>query len=71
MTWFPIFGAGFLVGWWMCAANWPLSDRRRGRPPEGSYGSRLDPRCIQRGNGNGGYQPRPQQGTPYPPPSEP
>lgn len=23
MSWFPIFGAGFLAGWWMCAATWP------------------------------------------------
>ncbi len=32
MTWFPIFGAGFLVGWWVCAATWPRAcyrDRRR------------------------------------------
>lgn len=107
MTWFPIFFAGFLAGWWMCAATWPLSGRRPRRPPEGSYGPCLDPGCIQRGNaGNnpttpkpeiipkpqpasGGrhqwmhdlrpdltrepfvYQPRPQQGTPNPPPSEP
>jgi hypothetical protein len=28
MTWFPIFGAGFLVGWWVCAFTWPISDRR-------------------------------------------
>jgi len=28
MSWFPIFAAGFLVGWWMCAATWPLSNRR-------------------------------------------
>jgi len=34
MTWFPIFSAGFLVGWWMCAATWPRAcDRDRRRSP--------------------------------------
>jgi hypothetical protein len=28
MSWFPIFGAGFLVGYWICAATWLLSDRK-------------------------------------------
>ncbi len=50
MTWFWIFGGGFFAGWWMCAATWPSSDRCPRRPPESSYGSRLDPGRIQRSN---------------------
>ncbi len=60
MTWFWIFGGGFFAGWWMCAATWPSSDRRLRRPPESSYGSRLDAGRIQRSNaGNTPTTPKP------------
>ena len=37
MTWLFILGAGFLVGWLMCAATWPLYRCERMKPPKGSY----------------------------------
>jgi hypothetical protein len=39
---------GFLVGWICRARLLPIG------PPPGSYGPRLDPGRVQRGNGNGG-----------------
>ena len=36
MSWFLISGAGFFVGWWMCAATWPRYTNRP-RPQQGTY----------------------------------
>ena len=53
MSWFPIFGAGFLAGWWMCAATWPR-DRPQGKPPLRLQRTvRFDEGRVQRGNGEG------------------
>jgi hypothetical protein len=78
MSWFPIFGAGFLAGWWMCAITWPR-DRPQGEPPLRVQRTvRFDEGRVQRGNRSGaGYQPKPQidpkgqRRTPNPPPFEP
>ena len=40
MNWFPIFAAGFLVGWWMCVATWPRFTRRK--PRHGRSGPQLN-----------------------------
>jgi hypothetical protein len=34
VTWFWIFGGGFLAGWWICAATRPLIDLRAARRPK-------------------------------------
>jgi hypothetical protein len=73
MSWFPIFGAGFLAGWWMCATTWPRDrdpDWRRSFNHENTNRPQGDPPLRFR-RSTSGYQPRPQQGTPNPPPSEP
>ena len=93
MTWFPIFGAGFFAGWWMCTATWPRGrdpDWRRSFNHENTNCTRSLPPLRFRHSPLKGtwyrwmhdlrpdltrepfvYQPRPQQGTPNPPPSEP
>ena len=46
--------AGGAVGFWM-GRWWPRFSRySRMGPPKGSYGGRLDPGSVQRGNGSGG-----------------
>jgi hypothetical protein len=67
MNWFWIFGAGFLSGWWMCAATWP--GVRAGRRSNGNCvplppappGPRFDEGHVQRSNrSNACYQPKPK-----------
>lgn len=58
MNWFPIFAAGFLVGWWMCVATWPRFTRR---PPDDQTRQAFTEGRTIRGNGNGGpTTPKPQ-----------
>jgi hypothetical protein len=77
MSWFPIFGAGFLAGWWMCAATWPRNrdpDWRRSFNHENINRPTSEPPLRFRRSGDGyssgpttpkpGITPKPQ----FPPP---